>query len=383
MLKEEICLKNTLKIMIKTESKKPDFVLLGIVIALVLLGILILASVSAPVAQRKSDSSFQFLVHQLGWGLLPGLILGYLAFKIDMSWFKKYAPLFLFVNIILLILVLLPKIGGNAGGTSRWLDLKFFTIQPSEFLKLTLILYWASWWDSQKAKVLKNQDSTLYVFFTVMIFVGTLIFLQPDVGTLFLISIISGIIYLLADAPNKHIIIMLVLFLLIAVFLMKIAPYRSNRLAVFFNQDLDPMGLGYQIKQSEITIGSGGLFGTGIGLSQQKFGFLPELISDSIFSIFAEETGFLGSFILISLFTILFVRGIQIAMASKDKFAMLTASGISCWIAIQAIINIGAMTRLVPVTGMPLPFISYGGSALVSELIGIGILLNISSRAKL
>jgi len=369
--------------MIKIKGKKPDLILFGIIVSLILLGIVTLASVSAPVAQRKFDSSFQFLSHQLKMGLLPGLILGYLAFKKEMSWFKKYAPLFFFINIVLLTLVLVPKIGGNAGGASRWLDFKFFTFQPSEFLKLTIILYWASWWSSQKSKISKNQNSTLYVFFAVMIIVGILIILQPDIGTFFLILFISGIMYFLANTPYKHIAILLCLLPLTAIFLMSVAPYRINRLAVFFNQDLDPMGLGYQIKQSEITIGSGGLLGTGIGLSQQKFGFLPELISDSIFAIFAEETGFLGSFILISLFVMFFLRGIGIARTSRDNFAMLTAAGISCWIALQAIINIGAMTRLIPVTGIPLPFISYGGSALISELIGIGILLNISSTVKL
>ena len=161
---------------------------------------------------------------------------------------------------------------------------------------------------------------------------------------------------------------------------MKIAPYRAARLLVFLNPETDPMGMGYQLKQALIAVGSGGIFGLGLGMSVQKFGFLPQSMADSIFAIFSEETGFIGSLILIFLFLIFFWRGFKIAKKSMDQFSKLAALGISCWIILQALINIGSMIGIIPLTGVPLPFLSYGGSALVTELIGVGILLNISKN---
>ena len=360
--------------------KKPDYILLGTCVILIALGVLILASVSAAVAPRKFDSTFYFLKHQLLFGLLPGIVLGLWAFKKDLTWFRKKASLLFFLNLILLLIVVFPKIIGSNNTTLRWLNLGPISFQPAELLKLTLILYWASWWSSFKDKDIKSKNFSLLPFFTIISVIVVLLYLQPDIGTLAVLLFLATLIYFLSDAPFWHNIFIASLGVISFLLLMK-SGYRGNRLTVFLNPDIDPMGIGYQLKQSLITVGSGGISGVGLGFSTQKFGvFLPELISDSIFAIFAEETGFVGSFILIALFLIFLWRGFRIAYYSKNKFDQLLAASISSWIAIQAFINIGAMIGIVPLTGIPLPFISYGGSALISELVGIGILLNISKK---
>ncbi len=360
--------------------QKPDYILLITCLVLITLGILILASASAAVAPRKFGSTFYFLKHQLLFGLLPGIILGFWAFKKDLTWFKKNAFWLFFSNLILLLIVVFPKIIGTNNTTLRWLNLGPMSFQPAELLKLTLILYWASWWSSFKNKDIKSKNFSLLPFFTVISVIAVLLYLQPDISTLAVLIFLAVLIYFLSDAPFWHN-IFIALLGAIGFFLLMKSGYRGNRLAVFLNPDVDPMGIGYQLKQSLITVGSGGISGVGLGFSTQKFGvFLPELISDSIFAIFAEETGFIGSFVLISLFLIFLWRGFRIAYYSKNKFNQLLAASIASWISLQAFINIGAMIGIVPLTGIPLPFISYGGSALISELAGIGILLNISKK---
>ncbi len=360
--------------------QKPDYILLGTCVILIILGILILASASAAVGVKKFGSTFYLLNHQLLLGLFPGIILGFLAFKKDLTWFKKNAIWLFFSNLILLLIVVFPKIIGTNHTTLRWLGWGPVSFQPAELLKLTLILYWASWWSSFKDKDIKSKNFSLLSFFTVISVIVVLLYLQPDIGTLAVLLFLAALIYFLSDAPFWHNILIVSVGIISFLLLMK-SGYRSNRFAVFLNPNIDPMGIGYQLKQSLITVGSGGFSGVGFGFSTQKFGvFLPELISDSIFAIFAEETGFIGSFILISLFLIFLWRGFRIAYYSKNKFEQLLAASISSWITIQAFINIGAMIGIVPLTGIPLPFISYGGSALISELVGIGILLNISKK---
>ena len=182
------------------------------------------------------------------------------------------------------------------------------------------------------------------------------------------------------DTPLWHNILIIFLGLICLFLLIKLAPYRMARFLVFLNPNLDPLGIGYQLKQSLIAIGSGGIKGLGFGLSRQKFGFLPSPFSDAIFAVFSEETGFIGSFILIVLFLLFLYQGLKIVKSLRESFLKLTALGITLWITLQAFINIGSMIGLLPLTGIPLPFISYGGSAFIAEMIGVGILLNISKK---
>jgi len=369
-------------------SSQTDYIFLFIVLLLILLGGLILISVSSTSSQEKFGSSFHYLNHQILYGFLPGLIIAFFAFKINLVTLKKMAPLFLFVNLIFLGMVFLPHSGVSFGGAARWIKLGPISFQPSEFLKLSFILYLASWLESRTEKrftpttkkLARGFSQTFIAFLAVMGIISIFLIFQPDISTLLIIILVATLMYFLARTPFWHSIVTTLIIVFGFLVLIKIAPYRFNRILAFLNPELDPMGIGYQIKQALIAIGSGGIWGSGLGLSVQKLGFLPHSISDSIFAIFAEETGFIGSFILVLLYLIFFWRGLKIGKQSPEKFSKFCAFGITFWITLQAFVNIGSMIGILPLTGIPLPFISYGGSALISELIGVGILLNISKR---
>ncbi len=369
-------------------SKRPDYILLGVVAFLIIFGILILASISASFSFKKFGDTYLLLRHQILWGLIPGLILGFLAYRINLSLIKKWAPLLLLGNLVLLIMVFLPVIGSKLEGASRWINLGFISFQPSEFLKLTFILYLAAWLATRTEKVvsLKNPkefSQTLIAFWLAVGLIGLLLILQPDISTLGVIIFIAALMYFLAKTPLLHTILTILIGTGGLFALIKLAPYRLNRFLVFLNPEIDPMGIGYQAKQALITVGSGGITGAGLGANIQKpLWFLPQSISDSIFAVFSEETGFIGGFFLISLFLIFLWRGFKIAKENQDRFFQLAALGITSWIIVQSFVNIGAMIGVLPLTGIPLPFISYGGSALIAELIGVGILLNISGSVQ-
>jgi len=367
----------------KTHS--PDYPLVVGSTILILLGILILASVSVSFAQEKYGSTYYFLKHQIIYGIIPGLFLGFLAYKFPLSLLKKLAFVFFVVNLIFLALVFAPEIGTKLGGAARWVNLGPISFQPSEFLKLTFILYLAAWMASRtkkagSVKIRKDVSATLIAFMISTGLVSLFLIFQPDISTLGIIVLMGMLIYFFSGAPVWHSMLMILIGTGGLLVLVKIASYRFNRLLVFLNPELDPMGIGYQVKQALIAIGSGGIFGLGLGMSRQKFGFLPQSISDSVFAIFAEETGFIGGAILIILFLFFVWRGFKVAKSTQDKFLQLTALGISSWIGIQAFINIGAMIGILPLTGIPLPFVSFGGSHIITEFVGLGILLNISKN---
>lgn len=370
------------------KKKHFDYILAIVVVLLIILGILVLASVSAIFSLENFGKTTSYLFHQIIFGLVPGVILGFIAFKVHLSVFKKWAPLLILINLVLMVLVFIPGLGIISGGAPRWLNLGFVSFQPSEFLKVVFIFYLSAWLAKREilpyprlAEKGRAWKFTLLPFLIIIGVITLLLAKQSDVSTLGVIVFIALVIYFSAKIPLWHSILIFSIALGGLLILIKLAPYRIMRVLVLLGLVKDPMGLGYQIKQALITIGSGGIFGLGLGMSNQKFGrFLPQIMSDSIFAIFAEETGFIGSLILISLFLILFWRGFRIAKLSQDKFSQFLALGISSWICFQAFVNIGSMIGLLPLTGIPLPFISYGGSHLVAELIGIGILLNISKK---
>jgi len=367
------------------KSSVPDYFLLGVSIFLLMFGMIILASVSAAFSFKKFDDTAYLLRHQILLGLIPGLILGFILYKIDLSLIKKWAPRLFLFNLFLLIAVFLPILGSNFGTASSWIYLGIVSFQPAEFLKLTFILYLAAWLTTRTDKTVsvKNPrefNRTLVAFLLALAIVCLLLILQPDVGTLAIIAVTAVAMYFSTNLPLVHTFLIFLIGSAVFYSMVKISPYRLNRLLVFLNSDIDPMGIGYQMKQALIAIGSGGVAGVGLGLSIQKHGFLPQSISDSIFAVFSEETGFIGAFFLIFLFLVFAWRGFKIAKESKDKFCQLVALGITVWIISQTFVNIGAMIGMLPLTGVPLPFISYGGSALVAELAGLGILLNISKK---
>jgi cell division protein FtsW len=361
-----------------------DYILLITAALLLILGILILSGVSAQISIEKFGSPYVFLNHQIIYGLIPGIILAIFCFIIPLSFFRKWSLVLLLINLVLVGMVFLPGIGSGFGGASRWLNLGPVSFQPSELLKITFLLFLVSWLVSKTENIhsrKKNQKKWLALLFPFLFIIAVLssfLIFQPDISTLGIIVLVSFLLYFLSGTPLWHNFLLIFAGGISLFSLIKLAPYRMNRLLVLLNPEIDPMGIGYQVKQALITVGSGGIAGSGLGFGLQKFGFLPQTISDSIFAIFAEETGLVGSLILITLFLIFFWRGVKISNASQNKFSKLLSLGICSWISLQAFVNISSMLGILPLTGIPLPFISYGGSHLIAELMGAGILLNIS-----
>ena len=371
------------------KTKGPDFILLAAVGTAIVLGVMILSSASAMLSQVKYHDSYYLLCHQLLFGILPGLVGGLLVYMIPISLVRKFAPFSLLLAIGLLILVFVPGFGFAAGGAQRWIHLGFATIQPAEILKLSFIVYLASWLASRidgAAKVAKNAknefQNTLAAFVLVVAMIGGLLLKQPDMSTFGIVALTACAMYFLAGMPLKHIFLIVFAGLAGLAILVFSAPYRLDRLISWMSPESDPMGKGFQSEQAMISVGSGGIFGQGFGASSQKYAFLPELIGDSIFAPYAHELGFAGGVILVGIFMIFAWRGFLIARASRSKFEYLTACGIVFWIVVQAMVNISSTVRIVPLTGIPLPFISYGGTAIIMELVAVGLLLNISRHGR-
>jgi cell division protein FtsW len=291
-------------------------------------------------------------------------------------------PLFI-VSIIFLILVFVPGVGSRIYGASRWIQLGPFSFQPSEMAKLSIIIYLAAWLEGRGLNRIKDMFEGFLPFLGIMGLIGFLVMKQPDTGTLGIIVISSFAIFFVSGASMRHIISFGGIGAVLLWILIKIEPYRLDRITSFLDPSADPQGIGYQINQALLAIGSGGLFGVGLGHSRQKFNYLPEPVGDSIFAITGEELGLIGTVFLVILFVLLAMRGIKIAKNSPDMFGRLLATGIITWIVFQAFINISANVALVPLTGVPLPFISYGGTSLVFLMAAIGILLNISRQSNM
>jgi cell division protein FtsW len=367
--KEGICLRSIFM------KNKPDTSLVIIISLLILIGILALATVSIPMSLKSHKWGGYFLVHQLLYGFLPGLIAGLIVyFKISMSFIKKMALFLFIIAYITMFMVLIPQLGKTELGATRWLNLGPFSFQPSELLKIATIIYLSALLSSLKQR---NMFLT-FLFFVGLIFISLIV--QENLSTLVIISCISFAIFLCANTPIKHNLMFWGLGLFGFVMMILIAPYRMQRLTTYLSSDADTLGAGYQSQQSLISIGSGGLFGTGLGMSEQKYGFLPQSMSDSIFSVFAEETGFVGASLLIILFLSFTYICYVIAKRETDMFSRLIVIGIGAWFTTQAFVNIGAMVKILPLSGTPLPFLSYGGSHIIIELIACAILLKISSR---
>lgn len=365
----------------KKSSSKPDMIMVGIVGLWIFLGFLILIGVSFTISQRFYSNPWHFVTHQLIFGYLPGIVLAILAYKMNLEWLKKFCLPALLAILFLMALVFLPATGTLLGGAKRWVSIGPISFQPSEFLKLAFIIYLAAWLAKQGSANKKSFLQLLVPLVAILGAICALLVAQPDISTLGVIVAVAVILYFLAETPFYH---TLILFLLgsggLAALIFS-APYRLNRFLVFLRPDTQPLGIGYQLQQSLISIGSGGLTGSGLGLSAQKAAFLPQPMTDTIFAVFAEEAGFIGAMLFILLVLVFAWRGFKIARNCSNDFFRLTAIGITSWLVVQSFINIGAVTGTLPVTGIPLPFISYGGSHLIASLIGIGILLNISKKA--
>ncbi len=348
----------------------PDRWLLIITIVISLFGILMVYDSSVAISIRDFSDQYYFVREQVKW-----LALGYAALLVMIffdyhHWYKLALPILLF-TLLTLLAVFIPGLGVKALGAHRWLNLRFLILQPAELAKLTLIIYLSAWF--------AGREKGRFLAFLILLgmFFG-LVIIEPDLGTGLIILGLSLSLYFFSGATLKHFIFILPLLVMGIFVLAIVSPYRFARITSYLHPEADPLGTSYQIRQVLIGLGSGGWSGVGIGQSRQKYEYLPEANTDSIFAIIGEETGFLGGIAVITAYLLLIWRGFRIAKRAPDLFGRLLAAGVSCWIGIQTLLNLSAMVALIPLTGIPLPLISYGGSSLVIVLTGIGILLNIS-----
>ncbi len=354
-----------------------DKPMLYAVIALATAGFLILASASIVASQNDFGNSYFYVLRQLLYGGAAGAVLLLAAYNIPYRLWGRLALPLIFVSFILLALLFIPELGYESGGARRWLVLGTLSMQPSEFLKIAFVVYLARWLASRRNEI-ASVSYGMAPFALMLSVIGVFLLMQPDVGTLGVIVLTAIGMYFLGGGKIAQIVTLAMLGLGILALLVQLAPYRLDRITVFLNPETDPTGIGYQINQALIAIGSGGFFGAGFGQSIQKYNYLPEPMGDSVFAIFAEEMGLAGSVALIALFCFFLWRGLIVARRAPDLFGQYLAGGITIGIGAQAFVNMAAISGLIPLTGIPLPFISYGGTSLAITLASMGILLNIS-----
>lgn len=362
------------------EGHQADHTLIGIIFGILIFGLIMLASASAVVAFDKFGDSNYYIKHQLLYGVFLGLIAFWFTSRIHYHYWKRLAFPLMVITVVLLLLVLIPGLGYEFLGAKRWINFGGILFQPTELTKLTFLIYLATWLE-RRGKGIEDVTYGMLPFLFVLGAITLLIMLQPDMGTMTVIAAIAMVVYFVAGAPWKHLSWIGGATLALFALLIKIAPYRTARLTVFLNPELDPQGIGYHINQALLAIGSGGFFGLGLGHSRQKYNYLPEVTGDSIFAIIAEEMGFIFGVLLIALFIFFMIRGYRIAKGTQDAFGKLLAVGITTWIVFQALVNIGAMVSVVPLTGIPMPLVSYGSSSLITTLASLGILVNISKHS--
>ena len=355
---------------LRSQKQKIDKKLFIATVLLVIIGLIAVLDASAPQALNIFGDKFYLFKNQLVWSFIGFVALLFFS-KINYKFWEKLAtPLFFFV-LVSLIVVLIPGIGAKFLGARRWISVGSVFFQPSEFAKFGLILFLAKFMSKKKASI---------IYFLPLVLVSFLIMLEPDLGTTIVIAL-TGAIQIFASQINLlHFGGVGILGGIAVYILILVSPYRKDRLLTFLEQSSDPLGKSYHIRQILLGLGSGGLFGVGLGGSRQKFLFLPEASTDSIFAVIAEEVGFIGALGLIALLGFYVVRALRISKYAPDDFSRYLALGIGSWVGIQTILNIASMTALVPLTGIPLPFISYGGSSLIMIMLATGILLNISKH---
>ena len=361
--------------------EKSDKFFLAIFIALLALGVLAFFSASMGIYSSDPSKFARMAFSQIFFGLISGIIACFIASKINYKYWRRYAlPIFI-LSIIFACLVFVPGVGQTINGAKRWIDIFGFSIQPIEFFKIGILIFWAAWLSLVKDKI-SNLLYGLIPFVILTAIVGTISLLQPDTDGFVLIIGTAFMMYVIAGIKLKDFLILLFLGIIFIGSFIYTKPYLRDRVTSFINPQENSLTTGYQVQQSLTAIGSGRITGRGFGQSVQKFKYLPESISDSIFAVYAEEFGFIGTVILILLFILFAFRGLKISLYSKDYFGGLLSFGIVILIVSQSFVNIGSMTGIIPLSGLPLTFFSHGSSAMLSSMIMVGIVLNISKFRK-
>lgn len=363
-------------------AHKPDYVFLALAALITVLGLTFLTSASSVVALENYGDTYFYLKHQLLNGLLPGTILLLVFARLPYQRLRALALPCLGLSILLLGLVFVPGLGVGSGGATRWLNLGGIVVQPSEFVKLMYLVYLAAWLESRGIEKLRSISQGVLPFVLTTGAIGALVVLQPDLGTSTVIAASAFATYLVAGGNLAHLAALGGLGVGSGLVIINTLSHSVDRIKVFLHPELDPQNIGYHVSQALLAIGSGGFLGQGLGYSRQKYQYLPEVTGDSIFAIVAEELGFLFTLLFLLIVGVFLFRGFRIAQRASDDFGRYLATGIIVWLGWQTCINIASMMTLLPLTGVPLPFVSYGGSALTTALAAIGILVNISRQSR-
>lgn len=333
---------------------------------------------ASPVMGLKLGDSFYYLKRHIFY-----LIIGFFAFagaiRLDVLKLKKFSNLILIITLLFLLMLFIPHIGKSLGGATRWLDFYIISFQPSELVKFAVVLFLAAYLSELKTNV-KNFIKGLFPMLLIIVFIAAIIIKQPDLGTALSIMGTSFLMFFIAGAQILHLGILAGIGAFGVLILSILSHYRLQRLLAYLDPWKDPLGKGFHIIQSLLAVGSGGIFGLGIGNSRQKFYYLPQQYADFIFAVLCEELGFIGAMILLALFFVFFIRGIKIASNATDYFSSLFAFGLISMLFVQTSLNLMVVVGLIPTTGIPLPFVSYGGTAMVINMFCVGLLVNISKR---
>ena len=363
------------------KSLSGDRVFFAIVAILVIGGIMMFASASLGLLARVDGSPLKLAFTQLMLGLVPGTILLIGLRYAPPKWLERIPPVAYVGSILLTLAVFIPGIGATINGATRWIDLGFTTVQPAEFLKIGVILMLA-WWLSRTKGKLEDMRSGLIPFGLIVGIPSLILLAQPNTSTVIVMGVTAVAMYVLAGAPWRDFLILFLGAAVLAAGLVATRPYLMARVMTFMNPSENGHTSGYQIQQSLIAIGSGGFVGRGFGQSAQKFNYLPEAQGDSVFAVYGEEFGFIGTLIMVFLFVAFAARGFSIAADAATMYAALAATGLTLLITISAFLNIGAMLAILPLTGLPLPFVSHGGTALLVNLALVGFILNVAAHRK-
>jgi cell division protein FtsW len=356
-------------------------VILTLVTMLVIVGLIAVYSASFAMGELEYGSSYYFIARQAMWAVV-GTVLLIFFMRTDYHQLRNLSPLLMLAALVGLAAVLAPELGVNRNGASRWIALgPLPPIQPSEFAKFALVIYVSAWLTAKRRNLSSFADG-LVPFVTMVGLVAGLIMLEPDMGTCIIIILVTVTLFFVAGGALSHLLTLMSIGGVTSTFLVLAGGYRADRVFAFMSPEVDPAGRGFQILQLLIALGSGGLTGLGVGASRQKFFYVPGAHTDGIFAIVGEEMGFIGAMAVLLLFALLIYRGVRVMLNAPDNFGSLLALGITSWIGYQTIINIGGITRSLPLTGIPLPFLSYGGSALAATMAGVGILLSVSRYSK-